>query len=195
MLARCGNAPVMQRKYRRDTEWNLSRDHRRSEANKHQQSARSHRNRLTRHQETAEEVFFIKWTEPINTKLLAWIRGLWKERLEPLYASAHLNITSQLAQRSPGQPGSHSTGCGHMLAGQEWTCYSVDILTNQKRVTVASGKPFNMDILVCPMIDTACSTHDLTTNNGIVIGCARHWECMILQATGGRTRMVMMNRM
>ena len=35
-----------------------------------------------------------------------------------------LTNTSQLAQRIPGQPGRHSTGCVHRLAGQEWTCWS-----------------------------------------------------------------------
>ena len=31
-------------------------------------------------------------------------------------------------------------------------------------------------LLVCPMMNTACSTQDLTTANGIATGCARHWE-------------------
>ena len=31
-------------------------------------------------------------------------------------------------------------------------------------------------LLVCPMMDTACSPQDLTTANDIAIGCARHWE-------------------
>ena len=30
--------------------------------------------------------------------------------------------------------------------------------------------------LACPMMNTACSTQDLTTANGIAIGCARHRE-------------------
>ena len=55
-----------------------------------------------------------------------------------------LTNTSQLAQRTPGQPGRHSTGCGHRLASQEWTCKSGDIQTNQKRVTVASGRLCNI---------------------------------------------------
>ena len=31
-------------------------------------------------------------------------------------------------------------------------------------------------LLVCPMMDTACSPHALTMANGIAIGCARHWK-------------------
>ena len=54
-----------------------------------------------------------------------------------------LTNTSQLAQRIPGQPGRHSTGCIHRLGGQEWTCLSGDFPTNKKPVTVASGRPCN----------------------------------------------------
>ena len=31
-------------------------------------------------------------------------------------------------------------------------------------------------LLVCPMMDTACSPQDLATANSIAIGCAKHWE-------------------
>ena len=66
---------------------------------------------------------FIKCIEPINTTAKATLMELWRERLEPLDASVHLNISadvhlSQLAQRTPGQPGRHSTGCVHRLASQ-----------------------------------------------------------------------------
>ena len=53
-----------------------------------------------------------------------------------------LTNTFQLAQRTPGQPGRHSTGCVHRLAGQEWL--SGDIRTNQKHLAVASGRPCNI---------------------------------------------------
>ena len=67
---------------------------------------------------------FIKSTDPINMTAKAIRLEVWRERLEPLDASVHLNITvltntSQLAQRTPGQPGRHSTGYVHRLAGQE----------------------------------------------------------------------------
>ena len=32
------------------------------------------------------------------------------------------------------------------------------------------------DLLVCPMMDTACSPQDLTMANGIATECAKHWE-------------------
>ena len=66
---------------------------------------------------------FIKCTEPINTTAKAARMVLWRERLEPLDASVHLKPvltnTFQLAQRTPGQPGRHSTDCVHRSAGQE----------------------------------------------------------------------------
>ena len=37
-------------------------------------------------------------------------------------------------------------------------------------------RPTMQHLLVCPMMNTACSTHDLTTANGIAIGCARRWD-------------------
>ena len=55
-----------------------------------------------------------------------------------------LTNTSQLAQITTWQPGRHSTGCVHRLAGQEWTCQSGDIQTKQRLVTVASGRPCNI---------------------------------------------------
>ena len=90
-----------------------------------------------------------------------------------------LTNTFQLAQIKPRQPGRHSTTCAHMLAGQEWTCQSGDIQRKQTLVTVASGRPCNI-ILVCPIMNTACSTQDLTIANGIAIDSARHWEGTIL---------------
>ena len=39
-------------------------------------------------------------------------------------------------------------------------------------------------LLVCPMMDTACSPQDLATANGIAIGCAKHWEGTIWQTYG-----------
>ena len=67
---------------------------------------------------------FIKCTEPINTTAKAARMELWRERLEPLDASftltSALTNSFQLAQRIPGQPGRHSTGCVHRLTGQEW---------------------------------------------------------------------------
>ena len=107
-----------------DTEWNLSSDHRLSEADKYQQSARIRRNRPIRHQEIGGKSYgtdstnygpkhpfnghlgvvprlksrkcSIKCTEPINTTAKATRMELWRERLEPLDASVHLNISADV---------------------------------------------------------------------------------------------------
>ena len=39
-------------------------------------------------------------------------------------------------------------------------------------------------LLVCPLMDTACSIQDLSTANGIAIGCAKHWEGTIWRTYG-----------
>ena len=36
-------------------------------------------------------------------------------------------------------------------------------------------------LLVCPMMDTACSPQDMTTANDIAISCAKHREGTILR--------------
>ena len=102
---------------------------------------------------------------------------LWRERLEPLDASVHLNISAD----------------EHLPAGVEypWTTWKA---LNRLRTQVGRSR-VNMSkwgysnetetcdcgirqtkqhLLVCPMMNTACSTQDLTTANGIAIGCARH---------------------
>ena len=65
---------------------------------------------------------FIKCTEPVNTTAKAASMELWP----PLDVSVHLNIgadehlpTGAENPSPPGQPGRHSTGCVHRLAGQE----------------------------------------------------------------------------
>ena len=52
---------------------------------------------------------------------LCWFHNIHRQNLK---LTSVLTNTSQLAQRNPGQPGRHSTGCVHRLAGQdlEWTC-------------------------------------------------------------------------
>ena len=79
-------------------------------------------------------------------KLLAWSSG--ENDSSPwtpvCTLTSVLKNTFKLAQRIPGQPGRHSTGCVHRLAGQEWTCQSGAIQTKQRLVTVASGRPCNI---------------------------------------------------
>ena len=128
----------------------------------------------------------IKCTQPINTPAIAARIELWRERLEPHDASVHLNIYAD----------------EHLPAGAEnpWTSW---MALNRLRTHVGRSRRVNIlkwgfsneaetcdcgirqtmqHLLVCPMMNTACSIHDLTTANGIAIGCARHWEGTICQA-------------
>ena len=122
---------------------------------------------------------FMTCTKPINTTAKAARLELWRERLEPLDASVHLDISAD----------------EHLPAGAEnpWTTWkALNRLRTQvgrSRVNMLkwgfSDEPDTCDcgirqtmqhLLVCPMMDTACSPHDLTMANGIAIGCAMHWE-------------------
>ena len=122
---------------------------------------------------------FIKCTEPIKTTAKAARMELWRERLEPLDASVHLNI-------SPDE---------HLPAGAEnpWTTWKalnrlrtqvgrsrVNMLkwgfSNEQETCDCGIRQTMQHLLVCPMMDTACSPQDLATANGIAIGCAKHWE-------------------
>ena len=103
----------------------------------------------------------------------------WRERLEPLDASVHRNI-------SPDE---------HLPAGAEnpWTTWKalnrlrsqvgrsrVNMLkwgfSNEQETCDCGIRQTMQHLLVCPMMDTACSPQDLATANGIAIGCAKHWE-------------------
>ena len=103
-----------------------------------------------------------------------------------------LTNTSQLAQRIPGQPGRHSTGCVHRMAGQEYIMLKMGF-SNEQETCDCGTRQTMQHLLVCPMMDTACSPQGLATANGIAIGCAKHWEGTIDERTtpGGRTRMMM----
>ena len=121
----------------------------------------------------------IKCTEPINATAKAARMELWRERLEPLDASVHLNISAD----------------EHLPAGAEnpWTTWKalnrlrtqvgrsrVDMskwgYSNETETCDCGIRKTMQHIRVCPMINTACSTQDLTTANDIAIGCARPWE-------------------
>ena len=138
---------------------------------------------------------FIKCTQPINTTAKAAVRmELWRERFEPLDASVHLNINAD----------------EHLSAGAKnpWTTWKT---LNRLRTQVGRSRrrwrsneadtcdcgirqtDYMQHLLVCPMMNTACSTQDLTTVNDIAIGCARHWEGRFdgRASAGGRTRMMM----
>ena len=126
---------------------------------------------------------FMTCTKPINTSVKAARLELWRERLEPLDARVHLNMIS---------------ADEHLPAGAEnpWTTWKA---LNRLRTQVGRSR-VNMlksgfsaeqetcdcgirqtmqHLLVCPMMDTACSPQDLTTANDIAIGYARHWDSTI----------------
>ena len=122
---------------------------------------------------------FIKCTQPINTTAKAARMELWRERLEPLDASVHFNI-------SPDE---------HLPAGAEnpWTTWNalnrlrtqvgrsrVNMLkwgfSNEQETCDCGIRQTMQHLLACPMMDTACSPQVPATANGIAIGCAKHWE-------------------
>ena len=90
-------------------------------------------------------------------KLPAWIYGenLDSSPWTPVCTlKSVLTNTSQLAQRTPGQLGIHSTGCVHRLAGLESTCQS-GVFKRPRNVW--SGTPSCNIYRSAPMMDTACS--------------------------------------
>ena len=122
---------------------------------------------------------FMTCTKPIYTTAKAARLELWRERLEPLDTRVHLDISAD----------------EHLPAGAEkpWkTWKALNRLRTQvgrSRVNMLkwgfSTEPETCDcgirqtmqhLLVCPLMDTACSPQDLPTANDIAIGCARHWE-------------------
>ena len=115
---------------------------------------------------------FMTCTKPINTTAKAARLELWRDPLEPLDARVHLNISAD----------------EHLPAGAEnpWTTWKA---LNRLRTQVGrsivnmlksgfSNEPETCDcgirqtmrhLLVCPMMDTACSPQYLTTANGIAM--------------------------
>ena len=175
MLARCGNAPPMQRNWTRHwmkpVEWSQDvwsrqiptvcpyspesppSDIRRAVASRTERTrqATDERHPLNGHLGVVPRLKSRKsfMTCTIQStrlrKLPAWSYGEndsspWTP--ECILTSVLTN-NSQLAQRIPGQPGRHSTGCVRRLAGPEWTCWSGDFPTNQKPMTMSSGRPCN----------------------------------------------------
>ena len=127
--------------------------------------------------EIAEELYDMQ--KPINTTAKVARLELWIERLEPLDVRGHLNISAD----------------EHLPAGAENPCTTwkalnrlrthvgrsrVNMLkwgfSNEQETCVCDIRQTMQHLLVCPMMDTACSHQDLTTANDIAIGCARHWE-------------------
>ena len=125
----------------------------------------------------------------INTTAKAVRLELWRERLRQCAPSHQCWRTPPSWRRLPlddlegTQPVAYTgwpVKSEHVKSG--------DIQTKQRLVTVALGRP-------CPTMNTACSTQYLTTDNGIAIGCARHWEGTIWEMwlMEGHDRMMMMS--
>ena len=173
-LARCGNAPPMQRNWMRHwmkpVEWSQAVWSRQiptacpySPESPHQTSGERWQVVRNGHSKLwtkgTHSMDISEWCHAWNhgkasskalspltwqRKLPAWSYGQKDSSpWTPVCTISVLTNTSQLAQRTPGQPGRHSTGYVHRLAGQEWTCWSRDFPTNKKPVTVASGRPCN----------------------------------------------------
>ena len=126
-------------------------DHRLSEANQHQQSARTSRNRPIRHQESGGKSYGTDTANDGRKATTQWTsrscatpeiadefhqmdrahqhdgescsHGVMERTIQApgcqCAPTAVLTNTFQLAQRTRRQPGRHSTGCVHRVAGQE----------------------------------------------------------------------------
>ena len=115
---------------------------------------------------------FMTCTKPINTTAKAARLELWRERLGPLDARVHLNISAD----------------EHLPAGSDnpWTTRkALNRLRTQvgrSRVNMLKwGFPNEQETCDCGIRHTmqhllVCSPQDLTTANDIAIRCARHWE-------------------
>ena len=141
-------------------------------------------------------VHLLYGTEPFNTTVKAACMELWREQ-EPLDSSVHLNIIAN----------------EHLPAGAE-NCWTTWKALNRLRTQVGRSR-VNMlkwgfsseqgtcdcgirqtmqHLLVCPMMNTACSTHELTTlmaSPSAVPGIGRvRFDGHATR--GGMTRMMMM---
>ena len=122
---------------------------------------------------------FIKCTEPINTTAKAARMELRRERLEPLDTSVHLDISADEH---------HPAGAGNPLTtwkalnrlrthvGRSRVNMSKWGYSNETETCDCGIRQTMQHLLVCPLMNAACSTKYLTTANGIAIGSARHWE-------------------
>ena len=122
---------------------------------------------------------FIKCAEPINTTAKAARMELWRERLEPMDASVHLNISADKHLQG-GAEKPWTTWKAHNRLRTHVGRSRVNMLkwgfSNEQETCDCGIRQTMQHLLVCPMMDTACSPQDLTTANGIAIGCAKHWE-------------------
>ena len=122
---------------------------------------------------------FIKSIEPINMTAKATRLELWRERLEPLDASVHLNISAD-EYLPPGAENPWTSWKALNRLRTQVGRSRVNMLewgfSNEQETCDCGIRQTMQYLLVCPVMDTACSPHDLTMAIGIAIGCARHWE-------------------
>ena len=122
---------------------------------------------------------FIKCTEPINTTAKAPRMELWREQLEPTDASVHLYISAdEHLPTGAENPWTTLKALNRLCTqvGRSRVNMSKWGYSNETDTCDCGTRQTMQHILVCPMMNTACSTQDLTTANGITIGCARRWE-------------------
>ena len=121
---------------------------------------------------------FIKCTASINTTAKAARVELWRERHGPwtpvctfISADKHLPAgaenpwtTGKALNRLRAQVGRSRV---NML---KWG------FSNEQETCDCGIRQTMQHLLVCPMMDTACSPQDMTTANDIAISCAKHRE-------------------
>ena len=121
---------------------------------------------------------FMTCTKSINTTAKAARLELWRDRIEPLDARVHLNISAD--ERLPAGAENPWTTWKALRLRTQVGRSSVNMLkwgfSNEPETCDCGIRQTMQHLLVCPMMDTACSPQDLTTANDIAIGCARHWE-------------------
>ena len=122
---------------------------------------------------------FIKCTEPINTTAKAARMELWRERLEPLDASVHLNISpDEHLPAGAENPWATWKALNRLRTQVGWS--TVNMLkwgfSNEQETCDCGIRQTMQHLLVCHMMDTACSPQDLAMANGIAIAIAKHWE-------------------
>ena len=105
---------------------------------------------------------------------------VWRERLEPLDTSVHLNISAdEHLPAGAANPWTTWKALNRLLTkvGRSVKSEHVEVGFSNEQETCDCGTRQTMQhLLVCPMMDTGCSPQALTTANDIAIGCARHWE-------------------
>ena len=154
-------------------------DHKMSDADKYQQSACTRPNRPIIHQESGDMLYGTDTANYVPKTSTQWtsVSGATPEIAEELHQThwPHQHdgesCWNGAMERTTGASGCQ---CHLNISADEppsWRRESMDNLEGTKRIRQTMQL-----LLVCPMTDTACSPHDLTTANGIAIDYAKHCE-------------------